>query len=222
MTDEPQAIYFLRDLKDLLALSSASGSAGAAKTLGPAIERGEMQCIAACTPGDYQACLGAAQWLGDCFRAVHVRPLDEEETLRVLQVRKEQYEKFHEVTYSDEALECAARCSSRFLPENPLPGKALELLDAAGSRVKLRQTAPPEEVTEVQKRIRFIVHRMDAAIQNHEFEKARFYSDEERKERENLRALREKYHLDDSGSSVVSREDVEAVISRCAEYPFKP
>ena len=64
--------------------------------------------------------------------------------------------------------------------------------------MKLRQTALPEEITEVQKRIKFIVHRMENAIANHEFEKARFYSDEERKERENLRALREKYHLDET------------------------
>jgi ATP-dependent Clp protease ATP-binding subunit ClpC len=153
---------------------------------------------------------------------VHVRPLDEEETLRVLQARKQQYEKFHEVTFSDEAMECAARSSSRYLPESQLPGKALELLDAAGARVKLRQTSLPEEVTEVQKRIRFIVHRMDAAIASHEFVKARFYSDEERKERENLRLLREKYQLDDSVSSAVGREDVEEVILRWAEYPFRP
>jgi len=64
--------------------------------------------------------------------------------------------------------------------------------------VKLRQTSLPEEITEVQKRIKFIVHRMENAIASHAFEKARFYSDEERKERENLRALREKYHLDES------------------------
>jgi ATP-dependent Clp protease ATP-binding subunit ClpC len=220
--DRSEVILFLHDLKDLLAPGSGSGSAGAAKILMPAIARGEMQCIAVSTPSEYRACLSAAPWLADCFRTVHVRPLDEEETLRVLQARKQQYEKFHEVTFSDEAMECAARSSSRYLPESQLPGKALELLDAAGARVKLRQTSLPEEVTEVQKRIRFIVHRMDAAIASHEFVKARFYSDEERKERENLRLLREKYQLDDSVSSAVGREDVEEVILRWAEYPFRP
>jgi len=71
----------------------------------------------------------------------------------------------------------------------------------------------------VQKRIKFIVHRMDSAIANHEFEKARFYSDEERKERENLRALRDKYHLDDSASGIVGREDIEDVVSRWTGVP---
>ena len=85
--------------------------------------------------------------------------------------------------------------------------------------MKLRQTSLPEEITEVQKRIKFIVHRMENAIANHEFEKARFYSDEERKERENLRALREKYHLDDSTTGVVGREDIEEVVSRWTGVP---
>ena len=84
----------------------------------------------------------------------------------------------------------------------------------------LRQTSLPEDITEVQKRIKFIVHRMENAIANHEFEKARFYSDEERKERENLRALREKYHLDESSTGVVGREDIEDVVSRWTGVPI--
>ena len=103
--------------------------------------------------------------------------------------------------------------SNRYIPDRFLPDKAIDLIDEAGARVKLRQTSLPEEITEVQKRIKFIVHRMENAIANHEFEKARFYSDEERKERENLRALREKYHLDDSPAGIVGREDIEDVVS---------
>ena len=71
----------------------------------------------------------------------------------------------------------------------------------------------PEDIVEVQKRIKFIVHRMENAIANHQFEKARFYSDEERKERDNLRSLREKYHLDEASTGLVGRDDIEEVIS---------
>ena len=85
-------------------------------------------------------------------------------------------------------------------PDRFLPDKAIDLIDEAGARVKLRQTTLPSEVADIQKRIKFIVHRMENAIANHEFEKARFYSDEERKERENLRQLREKYNLDDTST----------------------
>src|SRR5258705_11235047 len=72
----------------------------------------------------------------------------------------------------------------------------------------------PDEVAEVQKRVKFITHRMETAIANHEFEKARFYSEEERKEKENLRGLRERYKLDDASTGIVTREDIEEVVSR--------
>ena len=123
------------------------------------------------------------------------------------------------MTYTEDSIEFAVHHSSRYIPDRFLPDKAIDLIDEAGARVKLRQTSLPDEITEVQKRIKFIVHRMENAIANHEFEKARFYSDEERKERENLRALREKHHLDDSSSGVVGREDIEDVVSRWTGVP---
>ena len=73
--------------------------------------------------------------------------------------------------------------SNRYIPDRFLPDKAIDLLDEAGARVKLRQATVPEEVSEVQKRVKFITHRMESAIAAHEFEKARFYSEEERKEK---------------------------------------
>jgi ATP-dependent Clp protease ATP-binding subunit ClpC len=92
-------------------------------------------------------------------------------------------------------------------------------VDEAGARVKLRQSSLPEEMIDVQKRIKFVVHRMENAIANHEFEKARFYSDEERKERENLRLLREKYNIDETAMGMVTREDIEEVVSRWTGVP---
>jgi ATP-dependent Clp protease ATP-binding subunit ClpC len=221
LLDAPNVILFIDELAALLSTSGLK-SLSAVELFRPALVRGRIQCIGAITPEEYKTLTEAVPWIGECFRAIHVRPMDGETTLRVLQVRKGQYEKFYEVTYSGEALECAARDSGRYLAESALPGKALELMDAAGSRVKLRQATPPEDVAEVQKRIRFIVHRMDGSIANHEFEKARFYSDEEKKERENLRALRERYKLDESSSSVVSRQDVEETIAARTGYPFRP
>jgi ATP-dependent Clp protease ATP-binding subunit ClpC len=141
----------------------------------------------------------------------------------VLLARKSQLEEFHGVTYADEALEFAAHSSGKYLPKGPLPAKALELLDAAGLLLKLRGAAAVRpELTETQKRIRFIVHRMEASIANHEFEKARFYSLEEKKERENLRVLRETHKLNDSALGVVGLKDVEEMIARWANYPYCP
>ena len=215
-------ILFIDDLRVLLPPVQPSGSPDGAGILRSVLSRGLIQFIGASTPSEFAAVIQAAPWIGDCFRTVLVRPMDEESTLRVLQACKQRYERFHCVAYADDALECAVRSSGSYLPERSLPGKALELLDAAGARVKLRETSVPEDVAEVMKRIKFIVHRMDSAIANHEFEKAKFYSDEERKERENLRILQEKYHLEDSAASTVSREDVEETIKRWAAYPFCP
>ena len=122
--------------------------------------------------------------------------------------------------YTDEAIETAVYTSSRYIPDRFLPDKAIDLIDEAGARVKLRQTTLPAEVADIQKRIKFIVHRMENAIANHEFEKARFYSDEERKERENLRQLREKYNLDDSSTGVVTKDDIEDVVARWTGVPM--
>ncbi|MBY0375121.1 MAG: ATP-dependent Clp protease ATP-binding subunit, partial [Bryobacteraceae bacterium] len=110
--------------------------------------------------------------------------------------------------------------SNRFIPDRFLPDKAIDLIDEAGARVKLRQTTLPPDIADIQKRIKFIVHRMENAIANHEFEKARFYSDEERKERENLRVLREKYNLDDTSTGVVTKDDIEDVVARWTGVPM--
>ena len=124
------------------------------------------------------------------------------------------------MAYTDEAIENAVYTSTRFIPDRFLPDKAIDLIDEAGARVKLRQTTLPGEVADIQKRIKFIVHRMENAIANHEFEKARFYSDEERKERENLRQLREKYNLDDTSTGVVTKDDIEDVVARWTGVPM--
>src|SRR5438270_13947558 len=106
------------------------------------------------------------------------------------------------------------------MPGRFLPAKAIDLIAEAGARVKLRQTTLPSDVADIQKRIKFIVHRMENAIANHEFEKAGFYSDEERKERENLRVRREKYNLDDTSTGVVGKDDIEEVVARWTGVPM--
>jgi ATP-dependent Clp protease ATP-binding subunit ClpC len=219
LMENQNAIVFIDELHTLVGAGSAEGSLDAANILKPALSRGEIQCIGATTPGEYRKSIEKDRSLERRFQAVKVPPPDESDAIKIINGIKERYEKFHAVTYTEDAIEFAVHHSSRYIPDRFLPDKAIDLIDEAGARVKLRQTSLPDEITEVQKRIKFIVHRMENAIANHEFEKARFYSDEERKERENLRALREKHHLDDSSSGVVGREDIEDVVSRWTGVP---
>ncbi|MEE9235763.1 MAG: ATP-dependent Clp protease ATP-binding subunit [Candidatus Acidoferrales bacterium] len=219
LMEAQNAVIFIDELHTLVGAGSAEGSLDAANILKPALSRGEVQCIGATTPGEYRKSIERDRSLERRFQAVKVAAPGEEQAIQILRGIKERYEKFHAVTYTDEALDYAVYHSARYIPDRFLPDKAIDLIDEAGARVKLRQSSLPEEVTEIQKRVKFITHRMETAIANHEFEKARFYSDEERKEREKLRQLREKLNLDDSISGVVGREDIEEVISRWTGIP---
>jgi ATP-dependent Clp protease ATP-binding subunit ClpC len=220
LMENQNAIVFIDELHTLVGAGSAEGSLDAANILKPALSRGEIQCIGATTPGEYRKSIEKDRSLERRFQSVKVPPPNEDDATKIIQGIKERYEKFHAVTYTDDAISFSVSHSNRYIPDRFLPDKAIDLIDEAGARVKLRQTSLPDEITDVQKRIKFIVHRMENAIANHEFEKARFYSDEERKERENLRALREKYHLDESSTGVVTREDIEDVVSRWTGVPI--
>src|SRR5260370_2961122 len=212
--ESQNAIGFIDELHTLVGAGSAEGSLDAANILKPALSRGEIQCIGATTPSEYRKSVEKDRSLERRFQAVKVNSPTEDEAIRVLQGVRERYEKFHAISYTDEAIQYAVYLSSRYIPDRFLPDKAIDLIDEAGARVKLRQATLPDEVAEMQKRVKFITHRMETAIANHEFEKARFYSEEERKEKDNLRQLRERLKLDDSTTGIVAREDVEEVVSR--------
>src|SRR5215467_12161925 len=220
LMENQNSIIFIDELHTLVGAGSAEGSLDAANILKPALSRGEIQCIGATTPGEYRKSIEKDRSLERRFQAVKVPPPNEADAIRILFGIKERYEKFHAVAYTDESIENAVYTSTRFIPDRFLPDKAIDLIDEAGARVKLRQTTLPSEVADIQKRIKFIVHRMENAIANHEFEKARFYSDEERKERENLRVLRDKYNLDDTSTGVVTKDDIEEVVARWTRVPM--
>ncbi len=219
LMEAQNAIIFIDELHTLVGAGSAEGSLDAANILKPALSRGEIQCIGATTPAEYRKSIEKDRSLERRFQAVKVPPPTEGEGIKILFGIKDRYEKFHAVTYTDEALNGAVYHSNRYIPDRFLPDKAVDLIDEAGARVKLRQSSLPEEMIDVQKRIKFVVHRMENAIANHEFEKARFYSDEERKERENLRLLREKYNIDETAMGVVTHEDIEEVVARWTGVP---
>ena len=214
LMESQNAIIFIDELHTLVGAGSAEGSLDAANILKPALSRGEIQCIGATTPGEYRKSVEKDRSLERRFQSVKVGAPNEDDAIRVLQGVRDRYEKFHAVSYTDEAVRYAVYLSNRYIPDRFLPDKAIDLLDEAGARVKLRQAMLPDEVSEVQKRVKFITHRMETAIANHEFEKARFYSEEERKEKEHLRVLREKLKIDDSSTGVVTREDIEEVVAR--------
>src|ERR1700754_4816022 len=171
LMENQNSIVFIDELHTLVGAGSAEGSLDAANILKPALSRGEIQCIGATTPAEYRKSIEKDRSLERRFQAVKVPPPNEEDAIKVIQGVRERYEKFHAVSYTDDAITFSVSHSNRYIPDRFLPDKAIDLIDEAGARVKLRQTTLPDEITEVQKRIKFIVHRMENAIANHEFEK---------------------------------------------------
>lgn len=175
---------------------------------------GQIQCIGTSTPLVFAKLQADRHWLAEYFEPIEVAPPNEETAVKVLQGIKAAYETFHNVSYSEEAITHAVFCAKKYIKNESLPGTAVEIIDEAGAAAQLLQSVLPEDVVEVQKRIRFIVQRMQAAVANHEFVKARFYSDEERKERDNLKELREKYKLDNNPALSIRPEEIEKAASR--------
>src|SRR6266850_773023 len=209
LVDNPNTVVFIDELHTLVGAGSAEGSLDAANILKPALSRGEIQCIGATTPAEYRKSIEKDRSLERRFQAVKVGAPSENEAVRILQGVKSRYEKFHMVNYTDEAIESAVYLSNRYIPDRFLPDKAIDLLDEAGARVKLRQASLPSEMKDIERRIKFIVARMESAISSKDFEKAEHYKNQEQLERENLRNVREKFNISETASmGVVTKADM--------------
>jgi ATP-dependent Clp protease ATP-binding subunit ClpC len=173
------------------------------------IPSGKFQLISTCTPQEYADASDRSRW----FEAVFIEPPGEEEALGMVGSVKESLEKFHGVVFSQDAIETAVRARRSFSGLGCLPGSALDLLDEAGTRVKIhadRGTPQVQHERELQKKIRKLVHEMETAIANHDFVKARSHSEAERALREELRLAR----IDPPQNSVEAGEIVAVLADR--------
>ena len=141
LIENPQYIVFVDELHTLVGAGSAEGSLDAANILKPALSRGEIQCIGATTPAEFRKSIEKDRSLERRFQAVKVPPPSEDEAVQILEGVRERYESFHQVRYTQEALEAAVRQSTRYIPDRFLPDKAIDVIDEAGARVKLRVRA---------------------------------------------------------------------------------
>ncbi|MBC8031546.1 MAG: ATP-dependent Clp protease ATP-binding subunit [Pyrinomonadaceae bacterium] len=138
LVENPHYIVFIDELHTLVGAGSAEGSLDAANILKPALSRGELQCIGATTPAEFRKSIEKDRSLERRFQAVKVPPPTEEEAVEILKGVRERYESFHQVHYTDDALIAAVYQSHRYIPDRFLPDKAIDVIDEAGARVKLR------------------------------------------------------------------------------------
>jgi ATP-dependent Clp protease ATP-binding subunit ClpC len=138
LVENPQYVVFIDELHTLVGAGSAEGSLDAANILKPALSRGEIQCIGATTPAEFRKSIEKDRSLERRFQAVKVPPPSEEEAVHILDGVRDRYEAFHQVRYADDAIEAAVYQSNRYIPDRFLPDKAIDVIDEAGARVKLR------------------------------------------------------------------------------------
>src|SRR6266542_2253052 len=141
LMENQNAIIFIDELHTLVGAGSAEGSLDAANILKPALSRGEIQCIGATTPAEFRKSIEKDRSLERRFQAVKVPPPTEDQAVEILGGVRERYESFHQVHYTEDALKAAVFQSSRYIPNRFLPDKAIDVIDEAGARVKLRVRA---------------------------------------------------------------------------------
>jgi ATP-dependent Clp protease ATP-binding subunit ClpC len=138
LMDNPHYVVFIDEIHTMIGAGSAEGSLDAANILKPALSRGEIQCIGATTPAEFRRSIERDRSLERRFQAVKVPAPNDAETLHILDGVRDRYESYHNVRYTEDALQAAVHQSSRYLPERFQPDKAIDVLDEAGARVKLR------------------------------------------------------------------------------------
>ena len=212
LTETPNIIIFIDELHTLVGAGSAEGSLDAANILKPALSRGELQCIGATTPAEYRKHIEKDRALERRFQAVKVVAPTPEETVEIVRGVKERYEKFHAVVYLDEAIDAAVYQSSRYIPDRFLPDKAIDLLDEAGSRVKLREATVPVAEPEFSRRVRVVVDRGAEGG-------GAFFRDDVPAEAE-VEVVREQWSHAGPGGQPVTKADIDEVVSRWTGIPL--
>ncbi len=212
-------IVFIDEIHSLIGAGSAEGSLDAANILKPALSRGEISCIGATTMKEYRKYIEKDRSLLRRFQAITVAPPNEEETLEILEGVRERYEKFHHVKYSDEAIRTAVYQANRYIPDRFFPDKAIDILDEAGAKVKLRKTADTQNLRRLENEIKGIVKEMKKAISEKDFERAVFLREREieiKEEMERTKAVAS----DGTQTADVTRADVEEIISSWTGIPL--
>jgi ATP-dependent Clp protease ATP-binding subunit ClpC len=209
----PGSILCIEGLFDLATAANGWTALDAIHILEPLLHRAGFRCIATGTPAGFRRTTETAAVLARHFEPVYVMAPNDEEATRVVLALKEQYERFHGITIDHDAVALAIRASRRFLPNRQLPDGALDLIDEAGALLKLRRESEPRKITEIRRRIRQAVRKMENAIAEHKFDEAREFSDAERVDREQLLLLLEERKAAGSAGDTLTAADIEQVIA---------
>src|SRR5213083_2097907 len=215
-------ILFIDELHTLVGAGGAEGAIDASNVLKPALARGEIQCIGATTLDEYRKYIEKDSALERRFQQIIVNPPSTEETVEILRGLRDRYEAHHRVQITDEALAEAVELSDRYITGRCLPDKAIDVIDEAGARVRLKAMTRPPDLKDIDEQVEKLNQEKEAAVAEQDFEKAahlRDQADKLKKKKENLqREWREKSKEIDG---VVDEEIIAEVVSKMTGVPLK-
>jgi ATP-dependent Clp protease ATP-binding subunit ClpC len=219
LKENTDIIIFIDEIHSLIGAGSAEGSLDAANILKPALSRGEISCVGATTIREYRRYIEKDRSLLRRFQAINVAPPNEIETLAILEGVKERYESFHKVKYSDTAIHSAVYQSNRYITDRFFPDKAIDIIDEAGAKVKLRRVADTQNLRRLESEIRSIVKEMKKAISDKDFEKAVFLREREIELKEEVERFKQEREAVGEELMEVTKKDVEEIISSWTDIP---
>ena len=220
--EDPDVVLVIDEIHTLIGAGSLEGGLDAANMLKPALARGEMQCIGATTLDEFRKYIERDAALERRFQPVMVSPPSVDETIEILQGVRSRYEQFHQVNFTDKALEAAAKLSDRYISDRHLPDKAIDLIDEAGSQVKLR-FMPKYPSKELKLQLRQVNKDLDEAIQLQEFGKAKTLREQRQELTQQLQADIPEYGEAEAGNlqpqPVVDEENIADIVAAWTGIP---
>lgn len=213
-------ILFIDELHTLIGAGAAEGSIDAAAILKPPLSRGEIQIIGATTLDEYRKHIEKDSAFDRRFQTVLVKEPNEEQAVRILEGLRDRYEEHHHVHFTDEALSAAVSLSDRYIQDRYLPDKAIDVLDEAGARMRIRNMVLPEEIQKIDDELRKLRSAKETAIADQDFERAAKVRDEEEKlQKERVEAQKNWEEKSSKTLNEVNVEDVADIVSMTTGVP---
>ncbi len=213
-------ILFIDELHTLVGAGAAEGAIDAANMLKPALARGELQAIGATTLDEYRKHIEEDAALERRFQSILVEENTPEESIGILQGLRDPYEAHHKVKITDEAIESAVNLSHRYINDRFLPDKAIDLIDEAASKVRLKNNTRPPEFKELNQKLEEVQQEKEAAVKSQEFEKAADLRDKEKKLEKKLENIKDNWEQKKGrNNSTVKEEDVAEIVSSWTGIP---
>ncbi|MCY8725591.1 ATP-dependent protease ATP-binding subunit ClpC [Bacillus inaquosorum] len=213
-------ILFIDELHTLIGAGGAEGAIDASNILKPSLARGELQCIGATTLDEYRKYIEKDAALERRFQPIQVDQPSADESIQILKGLRDRYEAHHRVSITDDAIEAAVKLSDRYISDRFLPDKAIDLIDEAGSKVRLRSFTTPPNLKELEQKLDEVRKEKDAAVQSQEFEKAASLRDTEQRLREQVEDTKKSWkEKQGQENSEVTVDDIAMVVSSWTGVP---